>query len=100
MCMCDMSACEKRNTGCGGNANRGRGEAERKVRTRNKLLRVCVGEIESSCKDMKFIRISVMYEREMQVSRSVAFGEVQREDEMKRNRNFGEGEDKKSFDIK
>ena len=41
-----------------------------------------------------------MYEREMQVSRSVAFGEVKREDGMKRNRNFGEGEDKKSFDIK
>ena len=56
-----------------------------------------MGEVESSCKDMKFIRISVMYEREMQVSRSVAFGEVKREDEMKRNRNFG---DKKSFDIK
>lgn len=59
-----------------------------------------MGEIESSCKDMKFIRISVMYEREMQISWSDAFGEVKREDEMKRNRNFGEGEDKKSFDIK
>ena len=64
MCMCDMSAYEKRNTGCGRMRIGGRGEAERKERTRNKLLRVCVGEVESSCKDMKFIRISVMYERE------------------------------------
>ena len=95
-----MSACEKRNTGCGRNANREGGEVGGKVRTRNGQLRVCVGEIESSCKDMKFIRISVMYEREMQISWSDAFGEVKREDEMKRNRNFGEGEDKKSFDIK
>ena len=36
----------------------------------------------------------------MQISWSDAFGEVKREDEMKRNRNFGEGEDKKGFDIK